>query len=163
MKCKNDVKTINYRAGRKEISRLIPKQSANRNLELWEEGGHQYGFVFSSACVLSCVPWTVACHTPLSMELSRKEHWSRLPFPTPGNLPNPGIKLMSPVLVGRFFTTEPPGKPVLKASSTPQNPSTSVFMTLGVLGKGIKSRIYLRKGIYSIRRLTPPFFLKASN
>ena len=35
MKCKNDVKTINYRAGRKEISRLIPKQSANRNLELW--------------------------------------------------------------------------------------------------------------------------------
>ena len=105
MKCKNDVKTINYRAGRKEISRLIPKQSANRNLELWEEGGHQYGFVFSSACVLSCVPWTVACHTPLSMELSRKEHWSRLPFPTPGNLPNPGIKLMSPVLVGRFFIT----------------------------------------------------------
>ena len=108
MECKNDVKTINYRAGRKKISRLIPKQSANRNLELWEEGGQQHGFVFSSACVLSCVPWTVACHTPLSMELSRKEHWSRLPFPTPRNLPNPGIKLMSPVLVGSFFTTEPP-------------------------------------------------------
>ena len=160
MECKNDVKTINYRAGRKKISRLIPKQSANRNLELWEEGGQQHGFVFSSACVLSCVPWTVVCHTPLSMELSRKEHWSRLPFPTPRNLPNPGIKLMSPVLVGSFFTTEPPWKPVLKASSTPQNPSTSVFMTLGVLGKGVKPRIYLRKGICSIRRLPPAHFFK---
>ena len=129
MKCKNYVKT-NYRACRKQISRQIPKQSANRNLELWEASGHQHGFVFSSACVLNCVPWTVDCHTPLSMELSRKEHWSKLPFSTPGNLPNPGIKPMSPVLVGRFLTTEPPGKPVLKAFSTAQNPSTSVFMTL---------------------------------
>ena len=44
---------------------------------------------------------------------SRHDYWSRLPFPTPGDLPNPGIKpasLASPVLAGRFFTTEPPGK-----------------------------------------------------
>ena len=42
-----------------------------------------------------------------------KEYWSRLLFPSPGDLPNPGIKPMSPTLAGRFFTTEPPGKPCI--------------------------------------------------
>ena len=37
-------------------------------------------------------PWTVACQTPLSMGFPRQEHWSRLPFPPPGDIPNPGIK-----------------------------------------------------------------------
>ena len=49
------------------------------------------------------------------MEFSRKEYWSVLPFPTPGDLPGPGIKpaaLASPALAGGFFTIEPPGKPV---------------------------------------------------
>ena len=66
------------------------------------------------ACVLSHVwlfvtPWTVACQAPLSMGVSRQGYWSRLPFPHPGDLPNPGIELMSPMLEGGFFTTEPPG------------------------------------------------------
>ena len=61
-------------------------------------------------------PWTVAHQTPLSMEFSRQEYWSGLPFPPQGDLPDPGNKPMSPVggLAGRFFTTEPPGKPYLK-------------------------------------------------
>ena len=42
----------------------------------------------------------------------RQEYWSRLPFPSPGDLPDPGIKPVSPVLAGGFFTTEPRGKPV---------------------------------------------------
>ena len=45
------------------------------------------------------------------MEFSRQEYWSGWPFPFPGDLPNPGIEPMSPTLAGRFFTTEPPGKP----------------------------------------------------
>ena len=52
-------------------------------------------------------PWTVARQAPVSMEFSRQEHWSGLSFPTPGDLPNPGIKsasLASPALVGGFFT-----------------------------------------------------------
>ena len=73
-----------------------------------------------SVCVLSCVlhfaiPWTVARCAPLSMEFSRQEYWSRLPFPIAGDLPNPGIEptsLASPALAGRFFTTAPPGKPL---------------------------------------------------
>ena len=55
--------------------------------------------------------WTVAHQAPLSMGFSRQEYWSGLPFPTPGDLPDPGIKPMFPALAGGFFTTEPPGKP----------------------------------------------------
>ena len=47
-----------------------------------------------------------------SMEFSRQEYWSGLPFPSPEDLPDPVIKPVSPALVGRFFTTEPPGKPI---------------------------------------------------
>ena len=68
------------------------------------------------ACVLShfsCVrllatPWTVACQASLSMGFSRQEYWTGLPFPSPGDLPDPGIEppsLMSPALVGGFFAT----------------------------------------------------------
>ena len=58
--------------------------------------------------------WTVAHQAPLSMEFSRQEYWSGLPFPSPGYLLHPGIKpvsVASPALAGRFFTTEQPGKP----------------------------------------------------
>ena len=58
-------------------------------------------------------PRTVARQASLSMGFSRQEYWSKLPFPSPGDLPYPGIKPMSPespVLAGRFFTTESPGK-----------------------------------------------------
>ena len=56
------------------------------------------------------IPWTVACQAPLSMGFPRQEYWSGLPFSSPGDLPDPGIEPMSPVLGGRFFTTEPPEK-----------------------------------------------------
>ena len=68
-------------------------------------------------------PWTVALQVPLSMGCSRQEYWNGLSFPSPGNLPDPGIKLRSPVLqavsciAGRFFTNEPPGKPQLSIIS----------------------------------------------
>ena len=48
---------------------------------------------------------------PLSIGLPRQEYWSGLPFPSPGGLPDPGIKPESPALAGGFFTTKPPGKP----------------------------------------------------
>ena len=64
--------------------------------------------------LLFAAPWNVACQSPLSMEFSRQEYWSGLSFPPPGDLPHPGIKLSSLVssaLAGKFFTTEPTGKP----------------------------------------------------
>ena len=56
-------------------------------------------------------PWTVAYQAPLSMEFSRQEYWSALPFPSPGDLPDPGIELGSPALQVDSFTAELPGKP----------------------------------------------------
>ena len=52
-------------------------------------------------------------HAPLSMEFSRQEYWSGLPLSSPGDIPDPGIKPMSPSLAGGFFTTEPPEKPLV--------------------------------------------------
>ena len=60
---------------------------------------------------LFAIPWTVDCQVPLSIEFSRQEYWSVLPFPTPGDLPDPGIEPTSPELAGGFFTTAPHGKP----------------------------------------------------
>ena len=63
---------------------------------------------------LFTTPWTTACQAPLSMEFSRQEYWSGLPFPTPRYLPNTENKPMSlesSALAGRFFASAPPGKP----------------------------------------------------
>ena len=51
------------------------------------------------------------CSLPGSMEFSRREYWSGLPFPSAGDLPDPETESGSPAMVGRFFTTEQPGKP----------------------------------------------------
>ena len=71
------------------------------------------GWLFSlSRSQLTATPWAVARQAPLSVGFSRQQYWSGLPFPSPGDRPNPGIKPVSPALAGRCFTTEPPGKPV---------------------------------------------------
>ena len=56
-------------------------------------------------------PWTIAHQAPPSMDLSRQEYWSRLPFPSPGDLPDPGIKPGSPALQADTLLSEPPGNP----------------------------------------------------
>ena len=106
---------VNYIIGNRPIERCFSK-------------GPLFGAIYSKSpyIILSCVaaqscltfmtPWTIAHQAPLSMGFSRQEYWSALPFPPPGDLPNSGIKpasLGSLALAGRFFTTEPPGKPHL--------------------------------------------------
>ena len=59
----------------------------------------------------SVAPWTAARQASLSMGFSRQEYWSGLPFPPVGGVPDLGFEPGSPALAGRFFTTEPPGKP----------------------------------------------------
>ena len=56
-------------------------------------------------------PWTVAHQAPPSMGFSRQEYWSGLPFLSPGDLPDPGIKPRSPAFQADALTSEPPGKP----------------------------------------------------
>ena len=71
-------------------------------------------------CVLSgfsrvqlfAILWTMPARLLCPWDLLRQEYRSRLPFPSPEGLPNPGIEPTSSALAGRFFTTEPPGKPI---------------------------------------------------
>ena len=86
---------------------------------VWPWWGLFEGTCVASVCVLSrfsraqlfATPWTVPSQAPLSIGFSRQEHWSKLPCPSPGDLPDPGIKSMalaSPALGDRFFTTHAP-------------------------------------------------------
>ena len=59
---------------------------------------------------LFVIPWTVAYQAPLSLEFSRQEYWRGLPFPSPGDLPNPGVEPRSPALQADALPSEPPGK-----------------------------------------------------
>ena len=58
-------------------------------------------------------PRAVACQVPLSIEFSRQEYWSGLPFPSPGDLSDPGIKAGTPALQANSLPSEPAGKPIL--------------------------------------------------
>ena len=62
------------------------------------------GGLVAKLCLTLAPPWTVDCQAPLSMGFSRQEYWSGLPYPSPGDLPNPGIE---------------PGSPALQADSLP--------------------------------------------
>ena len=79
---------------------------------------------------LFATPWTVAHQASLSMELSRQEYWSGLPFPSPGDLPNPGIEPGSPALQADSSPFEPPGKPC-------DTPLLSLFTSYSCLYEGI--------------------------
>ena len=69
------------------------------------------GFIAKSCSTLA-TPLTVGRQASLSMGFSRQEHWSGLPSPTPGDLPNPEIKPRSPALQKDSLPSEPPGKPI---------------------------------------------------
>ena len=92
-------------------------------------GGGGGGLVTKSAksCLTLVMPWTVARQAPLSMEFSRQEYWSGLPFPSPGNLLYPGIKPGSPALQADSLLTELQGSPnsssVLKTQVKHPGPS----------------------------------------
>ena len=59
-------------------------------------------------------PWTVVHQASLSMGFPRQGYWSGLPFPSPGDLPDPGIEPASPISTGRLFNAESPGQPSIQ-------------------------------------------------
>ena len=73
-------------------SRQSPDKKTAHSRE--HDGG---GDLVAQSCLTLVTPWTVACQAPLSMRFSRQEYWSVLPFPSPGDLPDPGIEPGSPV------------------------------------------------------------------
>ena len=79
---------------------------------------------------LFATQWTVAHQAPLSMGFSRQEHWSELPCPPPGDLPDPGTEptsLTAPALAGRFFTTSATWKPC------PRGPVVKIHFAMQVM------------------------------
>ena len=80
-------------------------------ISIWKQWKWCYYLVTESCLTFFAIPWAIACQAPPSMEFPRQEHRSGLPFPSPGDIPDPVIKPKSPILAGRFFTTEPAEKP----------------------------------------------------
>ena len=119
------------------MSRVTPCGKRPREISLWEmplrapvgdtswagemsdfhtSGGNVYVVSAQLYLIVSlCDPMDcVARQAPLCLGFFREEHWSGLPFPSPGDLPNPGLEptsIMNPALAGRLFTTAPPGNP----------------------------------------------------
>ena len=83
----------------------------------WTACGGDGGLV-TKLCPTLAPQWTVALQVPLSMEFSRQGYWSGLSFPSPGDLPDPGIEPVSPALAGKLLTIEPPEKPKKVFSET---------------------------------------------
>ena len=71
---------------------------------------HGGGGLVAKSCLTLAILWTVACQAPLSMGISKQEYWSGLPFPSPGDLPDPGIEPGSPALQADDLPTELWGK-----------------------------------------------------
>ena len=77
-------------------------------LQFWKRGP---SVGCSVAVRLFETPWTIALQAPLFRGFPKQEYWSGLPFPPPGDLPDPGIQPRSPKLQADSLPSEPPGKP----------------------------------------------------
>ena len=80
------------------------RRDAKTEVICFEDGGG--GGLVAKLCPTLATPWLVACQAPLSMGFSRQEYWSGLPFPSPGDLPDPGIEPRSPALQPDSLLTE---------------------------------------------------------
>ena len=99
----------------------------------------------SLSCVqLFATPWTVGHQALLSMGFSWQEYWSRLPFPTPGDLPDLGIEPESPALQADSIPTEPPGKPLCQLGGDNLFPQNNLFY----------HKFQLQKHIFSFKHVT---------
>ena len=95
-------------------SLLLPKSwLATEKLAMNSKSNHEVvgGALVAKLCLTLATPGTVAGQAPLSLGFPRHEYWIGLPFPSPGNLPNPGIEPGSPALQAVSELTEPPGNP----------------------------------------------------
>ena len=87
------------------------------------------GGLVAKLCPTLLTPWTVARWAPLSVGFPRREYWSGLPFPSPGDLPNPGIKPVSPALQGDSLLLSHRGSPICDCIAA-WYPKTSVFSAI---------------------------------
>ena len=92
-----------------------------------------------SRVLLFATPWTVAHQAPPSMQFTRQEYWSGLPFPSPGDLPNPGIEPRPPAL--QALPSEPPGKPLSHLILTTTCEMGLIILILGWAHWGTKELV----------------------
>ena len=109
-----------------EPGRLQPRGSQSQTWLKWQK----VKVKSLSSVWLFATPWTVAYQAPPSMGFSRQEYWSGLPFPSPGDLPDPGIEPGSPTSRADVLTSEPPGKP-LKWQRTLANYLSEFWLAAG--------------------------------
>ena len=97
-----------------KIQLYVTYQKHISYLNKLEVKGYKYVYMYVSRSVMSnsMTPWTAAHQAPLSIGLSRQEYWSGLPFPSPGELPDPGIELGFPAWQADSLPSAPPGKPM---------------------------------------------------
>ena len=103
-------------------------------------------------CLTLATPWTVAHQAPLSMGFSRQEYWSGLPFPSPGDLLDPGIEPRSPTSQVDSLLSEPPGKP----ASRDQNPNSKTQQASQSLSEGHRLVSLLPAEGWSLSALRSP-------
>ena len=135
-----------------EPASLMTPMLADKFLTNWTTGEVLHSLLCESesevaqSCLTLCGPWTVAHQAPPSMGFSRQEYWSGLPFPSPGDLPNPGIEARSPTLQADALTSVPPGKPLKYKNTVSQKTSyrdTELLCSVPSKKKGmVGTRIY---------------------
>ena len=89
--------------------------------------------VSAQSCPTLWDPWTIACQAPPSMGFSRQEYWSGSPFPSPGDLLDPGIEPRSPALQADALTSAPPGKPLNTRIQSLRKPPIETQLQIQVL------------------------------
>ena len=102
---------------------------------------------------LFATPWTVAYQSSLSMGCSRQEYWSGLPFPSPGDIPDPGIEPRSPTLEADALTSEPPGQENSRRTSSSALLTTLKPLTVWITtnyGKFLKRWEYQTTSVHGI-------------
>ena len=85
------------------------------------------------------IPWTITCQAPLLMGFSRQEYWSGLPFPSPGDLPDPGIEPVSPGLQADSLPTELRGKPYMGRRGNKDTSKDAIVLIQGTHDSGLES------------------------
>ena len=131
-----------------EPASLMTPRLAGKFLTNWTTGEilHPRSVKVKVKCPTLFDPWTVAHQAPPSMGFFRQEYWSGLPFPSPGDLPDPGIEARSPTLQADALTSAPPGKPLKYKNTVSQKTSyrdTELLCSVPFIKKGmVGTRIY---------------------
>ena len=117
---------------------------------------HSGGGLVTKSCLILVTPWTVALQAPVSTGFSMQEYWSGLPFPSPGDLPDPGIEPWSPAFQVDSLPTESRGKPkklTILQLKKKGNPATSRkesnWISLSLLRKTVHLRPSCRLASWS--------------